>query len=95
MSEATIMSVVIDEMKKAQRSIVTGGEDKKTYVMKKIKDNMDDDTYERYEPILIVIVDIIKQIATDKQLLDGLHNSKCFKSILKNNKYNVYVSSDD
>ncbi len=83
MSEATIMSVVIDEMKKAQRSIVTGGEDKKTYVMKKIKDNMDDDTYERYEPILIVIVDIIKQIATDKQLLDGLHNSKCFKSMFK------------
>ena len=83
MSEATIMSVVIDEMKKAQRSIVTGGEDKKTYVMKKIKDNMDDDTYERYEPILIVIVDIIKQIATDKKLLDGLHNSKCFKSMFK------------
>ena len=81
MSESKIMSVVIDEMKKAQQSIVTGGEDKKKYVMKKIKDNMDDDTYERYEPILIVIVDIIKQIATDKKLLDGLHNSKCFKSM--------------
>ena len=66
MSESTIMSVIIDEMKKAQQSIVTGGEDKKSYVMKKIKDNMDDENYERYEPILIVIVDIIKQIATDK-----------------------------
>ena len=32
--------------------------------MKKIKDTMNDDNYERYEPILIVIVDIIKQIAT-------------------------------
>ena len=83
MSEATIMSVVIDEMKKTQRSIVTGGEDKKAYVMKKIKDNMDDDAYERYEPILIIIVDTIKQIATDKQLLEGLHNSKCFKSMFK------------
>ena len=83
MSEATIMSVVIDEMKKAQQSIVTGGEDKKAYVMQKIKDNMDDDNYERYEPILIVIVDIIKQIATDKKLLDGLHNSKCFESMFK------------
>ena len=81
MSESKIMSVVIDEMKKAQQSIVTGGEDKKAYVMKKIKDNMDDGTYARYEPILIVIVDIIKQIATDKKLLDGLHNSKCFKSM--------------
>ena len=83
MSEATIMSVVINEMKKAQRSIVTGGEDKKAYVMQKIKDNMDDENYERYEPILIVIVDIIKQIATDKKLLDGLHNSKCLKSMFK------------
>ena len=82
MSESTIMSVVIDEMKKAQQSIITGGEDKKAYVMQKIKDNMDDDNYERYEPILIVIVDIIKQIATDK-LLDGLHSSKCFKSMFK------------
>ena len=83
MTETTIMSVVIDEMKKAQQSIATGGEDKKAYVMQKIKDNMDDEKYERYEPILIVIVDIIKQIATDKKLLDGLHNSKCFKSMFK------------
>ena len=83
MSEATIMSVIIDEMKKAQPSIVTGGEDKKAYVMQKIKDNMDDDNYERYEPILLIIIDMIKQIATDKKLLDGLHNSKCFKSMFK------------
>jgi len=83
MTETTIMSVVINEMKKAQQSIVTGGEDKKAYVMKKIKDNMDDDNYERYEPILFIIVDMIKQIATDKKLLDGLHNSKCFKSMFK------------
>ena len=80
MSEATIMSVIINEMKKAQQSIITG-EDKKAYVMKKIKDNMDDENYERYEPILFIIVDMIKQIATDKKLLDGLHNSKCFKSM--------------
>ena len=37
MSESTIMLVVIDEMKKAQQSIVTGGEDKKTHVTKKNK----------------------------------------------------------
>ena len=83
MSESTIMLVVIDEMKKAQQRIVTGGEDKKAYVMQKIKDNMDDENYERYEPILIIIVDIIKQIATDEKILDGLHNSKCFKSMFK------------
>ena len=83
MSESTIMLVVIDEMKKAQQSIITGGEDKKAYVMQKIKDNMNDESYERYEPILIIIVDIIKQIATDKKLLDGLHTSKCFKSMFK------------
>ena len=51
--------------------------------MKKIKDNMDDDNYERYEPISIIIVDMITQIVTDKKLLDGLHNSKCFKSMFK------------
>ena len=83
MSESKIMLVVIDEMKKAQQSIITGGEDKKAYVMKKIKDNMDDENYDRYEPILFIIVDLIKSIATDKKLLEGLHNSKCFKSMFK------------
>ena len=83
MSESTIIPVIINEMKKAQQSISTGGEDKKAYVMKRIKDNMDDDNYERYEPILFIIVDLIKQLATDKKLLDGLHNSKCFKSMFK------------
>ena len=82
MSESTIAPVIIDEMKKAQQSIA-GSENKKAYVMKRIKDNMDDDNYERYEPILFIIVDLIKQIATDKKLLDGLHNSKCFKSMFK------------
>ena len=80
MSESTIIPVIIDEMKKAQKSIA-GSENKKAYVMKRIKDNMDDDNYERYEPILLIIIDMIKQIATDKKLLDGLHNSKCFKSM--------------
>ena len=83
MSESNIMSVVIDEMKKAQQSIVTGGEDKKAYVMKKIKDNMNDENYECYEPLLVINVDMMKQIATDKKLLDDLHNSKCFKSMFK------------
>ena len=83
MSESTIIPVIINEMKKAQQKIITGGEDKKAYVMKRIKDNMDDDNYERYEPILFIIVDLIKQIATDKKLLDGLHNSKCFKSMFE------------
>jgi len=35
MNESTIMLVVIDEMKKTQQSIITGGEDKKTYVMQR------------------------------------------------------------
>ena len=83
MSESTIIPVIINEMKKAQQKIITGGEDKKAYVMKRIKDNMDDDNYERYEPILLIIIDMIKQIATDKKLLDGLYNSKCFKSMFK------------
>ena len=29
-------------------------------VMKRIKDNMDDDNYERYEPFLIIVVGMVK-----------------------------------
>ncbi len=79
-TENTIMLVVIDKMKEAQQSIINGA-DKKEYVMNKIKEYMDKESYDRYEPLISMAVDLIKKIAVDKKLLDGLHNSKCFKSM--------------
>ena len=67
-------------MAQAQK-IITGGEDKKIYVMTKIKEYMNKDDYERYEPMISLIIDFIKYLATNKKLLDTIKNKKCLSCI--------------
>lgn len=71
---------VISEMADAQKVII-GGDSKKEYVMTKLKEHMDKDDYERYEPILSLIIDFIKYIATNKKILDAIKNKKCLSCI--------------
>ena len=80
MTEQLIMLHVLDKMKEAQQSFLDGA-DKKAYVMKKVLEFVGGDTYLRYEPLISLTIDLIKQIAVDKKILDGLYNSKCFMSI--------------
>ena len=80
MTEQLIMLHVLDKMKEAQQSFL-GGTDKKAYVMKKVLEFVGGETYLRYEPLISLTIDLIKQIAVDKKILDGLYNSKCFMSI--------------
>ena len=79
MTEQLIMLHVLDKMKEAQQSFL-GGTDKKAYVMKKVLEFVGGETYLRYEPLISLTIDLIKQIAVDKKILDGLYNSKCFMS---------------
>ena len=51
MTDKLIMTRIIYEMKDAQQSMINGN-DKKKYVMKKLKEYMDKETYERYEPMI-------------------------------------------
>ena len=71
---------VISEMADAQK-IITGGESKKEYVMTKLKEYMNKDDYERYEPMISLIIDFIKYIATNKKILDTIKNKKCLSCI--------------
>ena len=57
---------VISEMADAQKVII-GGDSKKEYVMTKLKEYMNKDDYERYEPIISLIIDFIKYLATNKK----------------------------
>ena len=79
MTEKILLNV-IDEMAQAQK-IITGGEDKKIYVMNKSKEYMDKDDYEKYEPMMSLIIDFIKYLATNKKLLDTIKNKKCLSCI--------------
>ena len=71
---------VISEMADAQKVII-GGDSKKEYVMTKLKEYMNKDDYERYEPMISLIIDFIKYIATNKKILDTIKNKKCFSCI--------------
>ena len=49
--------------------------------MTKLKEYMNKDDYERYEPMISLIIDFIKYIATNKKILDAIKNKKCLSCI--------------
>ena len=61
MTDKLIMTRIIYEMKDAQQSLING-DNKKQYVMKKLREYMDKETYERYEPMISLTIDFIKHI---------------------------------
>ena len=79
MTEKILLNV-IDEMAQAQK-IITGGEDKKIYVMTKIKEYMNKVVYEKYEPMISLIIDFIKTLSKNKKLLDTIKNKKCLSCV--------------
>jgi hypothetical protein len=76
----SILNTILNEMTNAQ-DVFTGGEDKKNYVMKKLKEYMTPQDYIRYEPIISLIIDFIKTLAKNKYVLDTLKNKNCFLCI--------------
>ena len=76
----TILTTILNEMSNAQE-VITGGISKKEYVMNKIKQYMNKDDYERYEPMISLIIDFIKTLSKNKYILDTLKNKKCFSCI--------------
>ena len=80
MTDKLIMTHIIYEMKDAQQSMING-DNKKQYVMKKLQEYMDKETYERYEPMISLTIDFIKHIAKNKEMLKGLQNMSCFSCI--------------
>ena len=76
----TILKTILDEMSNAQE-VITGGISKKEYVMNKIKQYMNKDDYERYEPMISLMIDFIKTLSKNKYVLDTLKNKRCFSCI--------------
>lgn len=76
----TILNTILNEMSNAQ-DVITGGEDKKNYVMQKLKEYMDKNDFERYSPIISLTIDFIKYLSSNKDLLNGLKRQKCFSCI--------------
>ena len=54
---------------------------KQKNVMTKIKEYMNKDDYEKYEPMISLIIDFIKTLSKNKKILDAIKNKKCLSCI--------------
>ena len=84
MSEATIFTMIIDLMRSTQAINGMTGDEKKSFVMARIKDILGIEPYERYQPVISMAIDLLKTISRDKSVLEGLDSLKkklCFSCI--------------
>ena len=81
MTENNIFDIIISAMGIAQKNKL--GDAKKDYVLNIIKCSMNNIDFERYEPLINLTIDILKNIANNKELLKELiSKSGCFKSCI-------------
>jgi hypothetical protein len=57
--------------------------DKKMYVLKKARDVLGNEAYNRYEPVLSLIIDLLKMLSKNNKVLDSLKSTKRFLSCVK------------
>ena len=76
MSEATIFTMIIDLMRSTQAINGMTGDEKKSFVMARIKDILGNESYERYQPVISMAIDLLKTISRDKSVLEGLDSLK-------------------
>jgi len=87
--EDDLWDYILLYMKQAEFYIKSGGKDKKKYVLKKVKELLGEDAFERYEPFIQVSLDFIITLSRNKGLLVSLNNkccigiTKCFNCLLK------------
>ena len=84
MSESTIFTMIIDLMRSTQAINGMTGDEKKSFVMARIKDILGNESYERYQPVISMAIDLLKTISRDKSVLEGLDSLKkklCFSCI--------------
>jgi hypothetical protein len=73
--EDNIFNIIIGSMGQAQKNQV---DNKKDFVMNVLKNTLSDDVYERYEPLISLIIDLLKDISKNKDILKDLKKANCF-----------------
>ena len=84
MAQPNLLHVILELMVIVQGSGLVGSE-KKQMVLGRIRENLDDGVFERYEPVFSMTIDILKLVASDPTLLNGLKSVRaCFIARLFN-----------
>ena len=73
--------IILEYMKIAKAFPQYSGDDKKTYVMKNLKSHFGKEVYERYAPLLSLMIDGIILI---------VNNKKTIKDLIKNNRCKLF-----
>jgi len=75
-----IIEIVLNAMGVAQKNKL--GTSKKDYVLSIVKLTLCNDVYDRYEPLISAMIDLIKNISNNKELIKELKKSNCYKSCI-------------
>ena len=78
MTEPNTFELIINAMCLVQQN---GLENKKEVVMKIIQNSMSPVTYERYEPLISMSIDMIKLVARNPAMLKALKQHNCMTCI--------------
>ena len=77
--QGDIYNLLIKYMKIAERHVKSNqGIDKKKYVLRKIKENIGNDVFERYEPFIDISIDFIITISKNGRILKLFKKTKLF-----------------
>ena len=77
--QGDIYNLLIKYMKIAERHVKSNqGIDKKKYVLRKLKENIGGDVFERYEPFIDISIDFIITISKNGRILKLFKKTKLF-----------------
>ena len=77
--QGDIYNIIIKYMKVAERHVKSNqGIDKKKYVLRKLKENIGDDVFERYEQFIDISIDFIITISKNGRILKLFKKTKLF-----------------
>ena len=77
--QGDIYNQLIKYMKIAERHVKSNqGIDKKKYVLRKLKENIGNDVFERYEPFIDISIDFIITISKNGRILKLFKKTKLF-----------------
>ncbi len=81
-SEDNIIELIIKTMEEIEQFVGKTGLEKKAYVMRSLKDTMDDEIFQRYEYFIGITIDFIVKVSK-KGVKINLNNmkKKCFLCI--------------
>ena len=75
-----LVETIINTMGHAQQNKV---DNKKDFVLNVLKGLLSEAEFHRYEPLISSIIDLLKSISKNKDVLKALKNNKCFSSCIK------------